>query len=117
MKRSEKGVALPLALMAMLIMSVLGVTLYSAGMTEVAIGTNWRAYSVAFYAAEAGIESGVVALRNLLRTPNPCNNSLQAISGTNNKLIRGVSLADIQIITAAIAAIITITSFALSGSL
>lgn len=84
MKRSEKGVALPLALMVLLLMSVLGVTLYSAGMTEVAIGTNWRAYSAAFYAAEAGVESGVVALRNLLRTPNPCNNSLQAISGTNN---------------------------------
>lgn len=81
MKRSEKGVALPLALMVLLLMSVLGVTLYSTGMTEVAIGTNWRAYSAAFYAADAGIESGVVALRDRLsKTPNPSNNDLQAIS-------------------------------------
>ncbi len=81
MKRSEKGSALPLALLVLLLVSVLGVTLFSLGMTEVAIGTNWRAYSAAFYAAEAGVESGVVALRTLLsKTPNPTDAELNAIS-------------------------------------
>ncbi|MFZ1061439.1 MAG: PilX N-terminal domain-containing pilus assembly protein [Candidatus Rokuibacteriota bacterium] len=85
MKRSEKGSALPLALLVLLLVSVLGVTLFSLGMTEVAIGTNWRAYSAAFYAAEAGVESGVVALRTLLaKTPNPSDPDLNAISGLGN---------------------------------
>lgn len=81
MKPSEKGVALPLALMVLLLVLVAGLALSSMGMTEVAIGTNWRAYTTAFYAAEAGIESGVVALRNRLsQTPTPSVAQLQAIS-------------------------------------
>ncbi len=81
MKRSENGSALPLALLVLLLVSVLGVTLFSLGMTEVAIGTNWRAYSSAFYAADAGVESGVVALRDLLsKTPNPAPADLKNIS-------------------------------------
>jgi hypothetical protein len=81
MRRSEKGAALPLALLIMLLVTVLGVTLFSLGLTEVAIGTNWRAYSAAFYAAEAGVEYGVVQLRQLLTTTtNPTDDQLKAIS-------------------------------------
>lgn len=81
MRRSENGSALPLALLVLLLVSVLGVTLFSLGMTEVAVGTNWRAYSSAFYSAEAGVESGVVALRQLLAAnPEPTKQDLTNIS-------------------------------------
>jgi hypothetical protein len=51
------------------------------GMTEVTIGSNWRAYTTAHYVAEAGIESSVVSLRNLLsQTPTPTAIQFSAIS-------------------------------------
>src|SRR5947208_9633857 len=50
-------------------------------MTEMAISSNWRDYSKDFYAAEAALESGVVALRNLLATtPTPTQPQLNTIA-------------------------------------
>jgi hypothetical protein len=72
---SQKGAALPLAFVVLLLVSVLGLTLVTLGMTEVSIGTNWRSYSSAFYGAQAGIESGLVGLKNSL-TANPTNPNL-----------------------------------------
>lgn len=81
MKPSAKGIALPLALITLLLLAAAGMSLSSMGMTEVAIGTNWKAYTTAHYVAEAGIESGVVSLRNLLsQTPAPSDAQLLAIS-------------------------------------
>lgn len=72
--RAQQGAALPFALLVLLLITVLGFALVTLGMTEVSIATNWRSYSTAFYAADAGIEMGVVNLRNLLgQTPNPAN--------------------------------------------
>ncbi|PYN31840.1 MAG: hypothetical protein DMD98_15625, partial [Candidatus Rokuibacteriota bacterium] len=69
---SERGAALVMTLLVLVILTAFGLTLAALGMTEVAISSNWRDYSKDFYAAEAGLESGVVALRNLLAaTPAP----------------------------------------------
>ena len=69
---AERGSALPLAMIVMLLCSILGFTLVAMGMTEMQISGSWKQYSAAFYAAEAGIESGVVALRTILAsTPAP----------------------------------------------
>ncbi len=68
----QKGAALVLALLALVLVTVLGFTLTMLGMTEINITGNWRAYSAAFYGAEAGVESGIVNLRGLLAgNPNP----------------------------------------------
>ncbi len=75
--RSQTGAALAMALVILVLVTVLGITLITLGMTEVNISTNWRAYSDALYAADAGIESGVVAVRNLLSTtPNLAQQTL-----------------------------------------
>src|ERR1700730_120858 len=51
------------------------------GMTEMQISGSWKQYSAAFYAAEAGIESGVVALRTILAsTPTPTGAQLSGIT-------------------------------------
>jgi len=77
---SERGSVLPLAMIAMLLFSVLGFTLVAMGTTELTISGSWKQYSAAFYGAEAGVESGVVALRGLIAgTPTPTNAELAAI--------------------------------------
>ena len=79
--RSEAGSALILALLTLLLLSVLGMAMVSLGATETTIAGNWRSYSAAFYGSEAGIESGIVALRNLLSTtPSPSTGQLNAIT-------------------------------------
>jgi hypothetical protein len=79
--RAQAGSALPLALLSMLLLSVLGFTLVTLGQTETTIAGNWRSYSAALYGADAGIESGIVGLRNLLNgTPNPTTSQLNAIT-------------------------------------
>ncbi|MFQ5945835.1 MAG: PilX N-terminal domain-containing pilus assembly protein [Candidatus Methylomirabilales bacterium] len=78
---SEKGSALALALLALLILSVFGLTLLGISMSEVAIESNWKDYSQAFYGAEAGLESGVVGLRVLLaQSPYPTAAELATIT-------------------------------------
>lgn len=80
-RRSERGSALPLALLVLMLVSALGMTAFTLGSTEVAIGTNWKAYSSAFYAADAATEWGVVQLRDLLsKTPQPTAADLTGIS-------------------------------------
>ena len=71
---SQNGAALPLVFVALLLVSVLGFTLWTLGVTEVSIATNWRSYSSAFYGAQAGIESGLTDLKTILAgnpTPPP----------------------------------------------
>ncbi|OLD59463.1 MAG: hypothetical protein AUF60_05415 [Gemmatimonadetes bacterium 13_1_20CM_69_28] len=78
---SERGAALVMTLLVLVILTAFGLTLAALGMTEVAISSNWRDYSKDFYAAEAGLESGVVALRNLLAaTPAPTQAQLNTIA-------------------------------------
>jgi Tfp pilus assembly protein PilX len=79
--RSERGAALVMALLILIAITTFGLTLIGLGMTEVAISTNWRDYTRDFYAAEAGLESGVVGLRALLAsTPQPTQKQLNQIA-------------------------------------
>ena len=96
---AQEGSALPLALLAMLLLSVLGFTLVTLGQTETTIAGNWRSYSAAFYGADAGIESGVVGLRGLLTgTPDPSAAQLNAITAPtlNNTTLTFASYAITQ---------------------
>ncbi|MCP3677365.1 MAG: hypothetical protein GY721_07190 [Deltaproteobacteria bacterium] len=55
---NEKGIALVLVLMVMLLMSILGAMLFSSSTTELQISRNYRVRVDAFYAAERGVEYG-----------------------------------------------------------
>src|ERR1700675_3026151 len=80
-RRSEHGSILPLTMIAMLLFSVLGFTLVAMGTTELTISGSWKQYSAAFYGAEAGIESAVVALRGILAgTSTPTDAQLAGIT-------------------------------------
>ena len=79
--RSERGVALPLALLVLLLVSVVGFAVIGMGMTEVSVATNWRSYNTAFYAADAGLQKGLVDLRALFaQTPTPTTAQVNAIT-------------------------------------
>jgi hypothetical protein len=96
---AQEGSALPLALLAMLLLSVLGFALVTLGQSETTIAGNWRSYSAAFYGADAGIESGIVGLRGLLNnTPNPSTSQLNAIAAPtlNNTSVTFASYAITQ---------------------
>src|SRR5437667_2897673 len=78
---AEPGYALVLSLVILLGFSVLGLTLVPLGTTEVASSASWKDYSKAFYAADGGVEAGVVGLRALLaNTPAPTGAQLAAIT-------------------------------------
>ena len=78
---SESGMALPLALLVLLMVSVLGFALIGVGTTEVTVATNWRSYNTAFYAADAGLQKGLVGLRELFaQTPTPSTSQLNSIA-------------------------------------
>jgi type IV pilus assembly PilX-like protein len=62
---SESGFALLLALLALLLLTFLGLTLATTTSTELQIATNYRWSRQAFYNAEAGIEVGKALLRTM----------------------------------------------------
>src|SRR5207244_6089188 len=79
--RAQLAYALVPSLLTCLGFSVLGVTLVTLGTTEVASSASWKDYSKAFYAADGGLESGVVGLRALLvSSPTPSGAQLAAIT-------------------------------------
>jgi Tfp pilus assembly protein PilX len=57
-ERSESGFALILALLALMLLTFLGLTLATSTSTELKIATNYRWQQQALYNAEAGIEAG-----------------------------------------------------------
>ena len=61
----EAGIALILAIMALLLLTFLGLTLAATTSTELQIATNYRWSEQARYNAESGIEAGKVLLRNI----------------------------------------------------
>lgn len=65
--RDERGVALVVALLSMLLLSALGIGLMMTTMTETMIATNYRDNGEALYAADAGIER---VMQDLLTIPN-----------------------------------------------
>ena len=60
---TEAGFALILAMMALVLMTFLGLTLATTTSTELQIATNYRYSQMAYYAAESGIEIGKRYLR------------------------------------------------------
>jgi hypothetical protein len=55
-RRSEKGIALLIAIFVLLLISVVAIALLVSSGTETALGTNYRASSTVYYAALAGLE-------------------------------------------------------------
>lgn len=71
--RNERGVALPLALMAFVVLAALSAALLAIGSSEVQIASNHLHGTQAFYVAEAGLEHAYSVLRitPTLVTTNP----------------------------------------------
>lgn len=65
--RDERGVALIIALMSVLLMTALGMALTMMTMTETRIASNYRESNEALYAADAGVER---VMQDLLTVPN-----------------------------------------------
>ena len=63
----ERGVAMIIALMSMLLMSALGIALVMTTVTETRISANYAAGTEALYAADAGIER---VMQDLLTVPD-----------------------------------------------
>lgn len=77
----KKGSVLAISLLILTVLSLLGLAILSMALTEGNIATNWRDQTQAFYAAEAGAESGVSSLRTLLAgTASPTDTQLSAIA-------------------------------------
>lgn len=67
-RRSEKGIALLIAIFVLLLISVVAISLLVSSGTETALGANYRSSSTMYYAALAGLEE--VRGRLLPRNPN-----------------------------------------------
>ena len=65
LEKKEAGFALILAILALMLMTFLGLTLATSTSTELQIATNYRWSQQAYYNAEAGIEYGKSLLRNM----------------------------------------------------
>ena len=66
-RRSERGIALLIAIFVLLLISVVAIALLVSSGTETALGTNYRASSTVYYAALAGLEEA----RGRLLPKNP----------------------------------------------
>ena len=62
---TQSGFALILAILALMLLTFLGLTLSATTSTELQIATNYRWGQQAYYNAEAGIEAGKIVLRNV----------------------------------------------------
>jgi hypothetical protein len=94
-RRSEKGIALLIAIFVLLLISVVAIALLVSSGTETALGTNYRASSTVYYAALAGLEEarGRLLPKNpnyfgpaIIPTPFPLGQSvyvLNRLSGEN----------------------------------
>jgi Tfp pilus assembly protein PilX len=56
--KNEKGMVLPLGLMFLAIIAIMGTTAVIITTTDLKIGTNYKLSQQAFYAAEAGTDTG-----------------------------------------------------------
>jgi len=69
--KEQRGVVLVVALLVLTVLSVLGLAFLTTARTEDTIAANYRNHTATFYAAEAGIESGVASLKaTLAANPN-----------------------------------------------
>ncbi len=61
--QSQRGVALFIAIFALMLLTAVGMALMYAGDTETSINSNFRSAQAAYYAAKAGLEEGRERLR------------------------------------------------------
>ncbi|MEE8242002.1 MAG: PilX N-terminal domain-containing pilus assembly protein [candidate division NC10 bacterium] len=66
--KNQTGFALVVALFVITILAILAIGFLTTALNEDIFATNFRNKNQAFYAAEAGLESGLVSLRTLLST-------------------------------------------------
>src|SRR5262249_55245925 len=69
-RRPDAGFALIMAILALMLLTFLGLTLAATTSTELTIATNYRWSRQAYYNAEAGIEAAKLILSNSSRRPN-----------------------------------------------
>ena len=78
--QDQKGAVLMMSLLILTILLVQSIAFLAIAGTEDTIASNYRNHTQAFYTAEAGLESGLVDLRDLLATnPNPLVTQLAAL--------------------------------------
>ncbi|MFQ5962103.1 MAG: PilX N-terminal domain-containing pilus assembly protein, partial [Candidatus Methylomirabilales bacterium] len=79
--KEQRGIILVVAILVMAVLLILGMALLSMSGTEDAIVSNYQSQIQAFYAAEAGIESGVGELKALVAaTDVPTDAELAALT-------------------------------------
>ena len=101
--KSEKGVALIAALLALLLLTAIGMGMMYMSTTESAINSNFKAEETAYFAARAGVEE--VRDRMLAANPNTIATLLPPAlpGGTNGVLYvlqTGVAASDVTNLTA-----------------
>jgi Tfp pilus assembly protein PilX len=67
----QRGSVLFVSLLVMVLLSLLGLAFIGTALTENTVAANWRDQTQAFYAAEAGLESALAALKPLLQAGAP----------------------------------------------
>lgn len=79
--REERGAVLVISLLVMMLLVVQGLAFLATARTEGTIASNFSSQTQTFYAAEAGLESGLVDLRTVLATTlNPTDAQLALIA-------------------------------------
>ncbi|MFQ5916165.1 MAG: PilX N-terminal domain-containing pilus assembly protein, partial [Nitrospinota bacterium] len=77
----QQGTVLVISMLVMAVLAVLGLAFLMTARTEDTIASNYRNHTAAFYAAEAGLESGVSSLKTLLRAnPTPSGADLAKLA-------------------------------------
>jgi hypothetical protein len=77
--KEQRGIVLIVAMLVMAVLSVLALAFLATARTEDTIAVNYRNHTAAFYAAEAGLESGVSSLKSILGGGLPTQAQLDAI--------------------------------------
>jgi hypothetical protein len=81
--RGERGSALVLCFISLLLLSIMGLGLLAVAATDFAVAKNWADYSAAFYAADGGVEAARSALWTLLSTnPSPTAADLTGLNAS-----------------------------------
>jgi hypothetical protein len=104
--RSETGSAYIITLLALVVLTILALSLALVTQTEVQIGSNERTVSRMFYAADSGL--GVAVAESLLFNQNPDN---PALPGARTVLLNKVSVGAGNNLTANVADRVTISAF------
>lgn len=79
--KGERGIVLILSLLMLTVLSIMAMGILTMAIRENQVATNYRNHTAAFFAAEAGTESGVADLKVLLAgNPNPTQFNLDGIA-------------------------------------